>query len=75
MNLRESVLLTATQDSTPVGEYCKISFNETWVDVMFLIESTKWMTRDGLNEVTDFIATSVSKLPVGQEQGKRTRVG
>lgn len=34
-------------------EYCEVSFHETWVDVMFLIESTKWMTENGLTQVDD----------------------
>ncbi|CAJ0597182.1 unnamed protein product [Cylicocyclus nassatus] len=70
---RNFTIIESTE-STPINQ-CPCTNNNIWIDVYFLIDSSRAMTANGFDEATSFAEAVLYKLNIGQADGQRTRAG
>ncbi|VDK17920.1 unnamed protein product [Anisakis simplex] len=60
---------------TPAPRGCKCNTTDTWLDLIFVIDSSKAVNKQDFMAVRNLAAAFIQSIPVSQEIGKFSRVG
>ncbi|VDK56554.1 unnamed protein product [Anisakis simplex] len=60
---------------SPAPRGCKCNTAHTWLDLIFVIDSSKAVNKQDFMAVRNFAAAFIQSIPVSQEIGKFSRVG